>query len=54
MPQDFRTAYLSLNERPALVDRYGDIVQPFAVTRYGYYAFTRVADSLPKEYRLGE
>ena len=54
VPRDFRTAYLSLNERPALVDRYGDIVQPFAVTRYGYYAFTRVADSLPKEYRPGE
>lgn len=51
VPRDFRTAYLSLNERPAAIDRYGDVVQPFAVTRYGYYAFTRVADSLPKAYR---
>lgn len=54
VPRDFRTAYLSLNERPAAIGRYGDVVQPFAVTRYGYYAFTRVADSLPKAYRPPE
>jgi len=53
VPRDFRTAYLSLNERPAIIDRYGDVVKPFAVTRYGYYAFTRIADSLPKAYRPG-
>ncbi len=50
VPADFRTSYLSLNDRPAVIDNDGDVVKPFAVTRYGFYAFTRLADSLPKEY----
>jgi hypothetical protein len=47
----FQTSQFWLERGPATVDYKGDIVDPYGVTVSGYFAFERVADQLPKEYR---
>ncbi len=44
-------SWISLTDGPTAVDPTGTIVDPYGVTVYGYFAFERVADELPKEYR---
>jgi hypothetical protein len=38
-------------EGPTLIDYKGDILNPYGLTVSGYFAFERIADDLPKEYR---
>lgn len=45
-------SWIRLTSGPTLIDPIGEIVDPYGVTVYGYYAFERVANDLPKEYRL--
>ena len=47
----FQTSQFWLERGPATVDYKGDVVDPYGVTVSGYFAFERVADQLPKEYR---
>jgi hypothetical protein len=47
----FQTSQFWLERGPATVDYKGDVVDPYGVTVSGYYAFERVADQVPKEYR---
>jgi hypothetical protein len=47
----FQTSQIWLERGPATIDYKGDIVDPYGVTRSGYFAFKRIADQLPKEYR---
>ncbi|NBB87674.1 MAG: carboxypeptidase-like regulatory domain-containing protein [Bacteroidetes bacterium] len=47
-------SWIELTDRPARVDRHGEVVDPYGVTVYGYFAFERVADQLPKDYRPDE
>lgn len=47
----FQTSQFWLERGPATVDYKGDVVDPYGVTLSGYFAFERVADQLPKEYR---
>lgn len=47
----FQTSQFWLERGPATIDYKGDIVDPYGVTVSGYFAFERVADQLPKEYR---
>ena len=49
-PGDQRS-WLRLTDGPTTIDRTGTVVEPYGVTVYGYFAFERVADELPKEYR---
>jgi hypothetical protein len=49
----FQTSYFWLEQGPATVDYKGEIVERYGVTVSGYFAFERMADSLPKEYRPG-
>lgn len=49
-PENQRS-WLRLTDGPTSVDRTGEIVDPYGLTVYGYFAFERVADELPKEYR---
>ncbi len=49
----FQTSWISLEKGPVTVDYKGDVIDPYGVTLYGYYAFERVADEVPKEYRPG-
>lgn len=44
-------SWIFLETPPALVDIYGNLIDPYTVTMSGYLAFSRVADMLPKEYR---
>ena len=44
-------SYIELTDGPAAVDDEGTVVDPYGVTVYGYFAYERVADELPKEYR---
>ncbi len=44
-------SFLELTTGPTLVDRSGEVIDPYGVTVYGYYAFERIADEVPKEYR---
>jgi hypothetical protein len=46
-----QTSQFWLERGPAIVDYKGDLVDPYGATVSGYYAFERVADQLPKEYR---
>lgn len=45
-------SWIRLTSGPTLIDPIGEIVDPYGVTVYGYYAFERVANDLPKEYSL--
>jgi len=47
----FQTSQIWLERGPATIDYKGDIVDPYGVTRSGYFAYKRIADQLPKEYR---
>lgn len=47
----YQTSQFWLERGPATVDYKGDVVDPYGVTRSGYYAFKRIADQVPKEYR---
>ncbi len=49
-PENQRS-WLRLTDGPTSVDHDGEIVDPYGLTVYGYFAFERVADELPKEYR---
>jgi hypothetical protein len=44
-------SWIRINSRPALVDLEGEVADPYAMTVYGYLAFNRIGDLLPKEYR---
>lgn len=43
-------SYIELNEHPVTVDHTGEIVEPYGATVYGYFAFERTADQVPKSY----
>jgi hypothetical protein len=47
-------SWIELTDGPTRVDRHGEVVDPYGVTVYGYFAFERVADQLPKDYRPEE
>ncbi len=47
-------SWMKLNDGPTLVDQSGEVIDPYGVTVYGYFAFERIADELPKEYRPDE
>lgn len=47
----YRTSMLLLEEGPTIVDLKGDVLDPYGVTQFGYLAFERVADDVPREYR---
>lgn len=49
-PKANQTSWIRLTTGPTLIDPSGEIVDPYGVTVYGYYAFERVANDLPKEY----
>ena len=49
-PDDQRS-FLELNSGPTLIDQSGEVIDPYGVTVYGYYAYERIADEVPKEYR---
>jgi hypothetical protein len=54
-PRDHQTSHIALNEPPIHIDRYGDIVEPYGATLYGYFAFTtRMSHLLPREYEPPE
>lgn len=46
-----QTSWLRLNERPITVDADGEIFEPYGATQMGYFAFQRLADLTPREYR---
>ncbi len=47
----FQTSWTFLDHGPALVDYKGDTLDPYGIVFMGYWAFERVADDPPKEYR---
>lgn len=50
-PVRSQTSYLELNTRPITIDADGEIKETYGATRYGYFAFHRLADKTPREYR---
>ncbi len=46
-------SWMKLTDGPTLVDHTGEVLDPYGVTVYGYFAFERIADLVPKEYRPG-
>jgi hypothetical protein len=52
VPRSVQTSWIELNDPPAHVDRYGEIVEPYGATVYGYFAYEqRISGLLPREYR---
>lgn len=49
----YQTSWIRLERGPTTFDWKGDVVDPYGVTFYGYLAFERVADEVPREYRPG-
>jgi carboxypeptidase-like protein len=49
----FQTSWINLENGATVFDYKGDVLDPYGVTFYGYLAFERVADQVPKEYRPG-
>lgn len=50
---NYQTSWINLENGPTVVDYKGDTLDPYGVTLYGYLAFERVANEVPKEYRPG-
>ena len=50
----YQRSWMKLNDGPTLVDQSGEVIDSYGVTVYGYFAFERIADELPKEYRPDE
>ncbi len=50
-PGKSQRSWFELTDGPVLVDRRGETVEPYGLTVYGYFAFERMAEALPKEYR---
>lgn len=46
-----QVSWLELNEHPVTVDADGEILEPYGATQMGYYAFLRLADLTPRQYR---
>jgi hypothetical protein len=46
-----QTSFIRLNEPHVTIDATGDIVEPYGATIFGYFAFERLADLTPQEYR---
>jgi hypothetical protein len=46
-----QTSWIELERGPTIVDYKGDLADPYGVTKFGYFAFERMGDELPKEYR---
>lgn len=44
-------SWIKLTNGPTRVDWLGSAIDPYGITVYGYLAFERVGDELPKEYR---
>ena len=44
-------SFMELNSGPTAIDESGEVIDPYGVKVYGYYAFERAADRVPKEYR---
>lgn len=44
-------SFIRLTDGPTLIDYTGEVIDPYGVTTYGYFAFERIAELLPKEYR---
>lgn len=53
-PPNNQKSWIKLTDGPTVIDHTGEIVDPYGVTVYGYFAYERVADQLPKEYRPEE
>ncbi|MFQ5569502.1 MAG: carboxypeptidase-like regulatory domain-containing protein [Rhodothermales bacterium] len=49
--QNNQRSWVKLTDGPTLIDHTGEVVDPYGVTVYGYFAFERIADEVPKEYR---
>ena len=47
----YQTSQFWLERGPATVDYKGEVVERYGVTVSGYFAYERVADQVPKEYR---
>lgn len=41
---------IELTDGPTRVDHLGEVLDPYGVTVYGYFAYERIADLVPKEY----
>ncbi len=46
-----QVSWLELNERPITLDDDGEVLEPYGATQMGYFAFHRLADLTPREYR---
>lgn len=44
-------SWIRLTSGPTAIDPNGEVIDPYGVTVYGYFAYERIADELPKEYR---
>ncbi|MEM6644816.1 MAG: carboxypeptidase-like regulatory domain-containing protein [Bacteroidota bacterium] len=49
----FQKSWIYQERGPVLIDYKGDLSQPYGITQTGYFAFERMADDVPKEYRPG-
>ena len=49
--RDEQRSLIKLTDGPTRVDEHGEIVDPYGVTVYGYFAYERIGDLVPKEYR---
>ena len=49
----YQTSWIRLEKGPTIVDYKGDVLDPYGVTFFGYLAFERIADTVPREYRPG-
>lgn len=50
-PNGTQTSYLELNEHPITIEADGEITEPYGATVFGHFAYERLADLTPREYR---
>ena len=49
--RDEQRSLIKLTDGPTRIDEHGEIIDPYGVTVYGYFAYERIGDLVPKEYR---
>ncbi len=51
---DHQTSWIEMKATQAAIDANGNLIYPYAIKTFGYWAFQRIADTLPEDYDPNE
>ncbi len=51
---EYQTSWIEMKSTHATIDANGNLIYPYALKTYGFWAFQRIADTLPEDYEPNE